>query len=131
MCVLHLHQQIKTKKYNCGNGPANIRVQWQKILKIIIALEKILLAIKTFFIGISTTFQLARSLCRMLFTEATFSDNKTTIMAAEAVFPVMETKKKIQEPAFQPLSFLEIRCSHNFSISMSSYHQAKFASKMG
>lgn len=68
----------------------------------------------------------------MFFTEAIFSDNKTTRHGSWSCFsPATETEKQRQEPASQPLPFLEIRCSHNFSISTSHYCQAKFASKIG
>lgn len=129
--ILHFNQQNKLKNTIVENGPSKMEFYGSRHLKS--CLEQILWALAaTFLIGISTTFQTAQPLCHTLLTEATFSNNKTTLHDSWGCFsPVMETEKQRQEPAFQPLPFLEIRCSHNFSISTSYCCQIKLSSKIG
>lgn len=129
--ILHFNQEIKLKNTIVENGPSKMEFYGSRHLKS--RLEQIPSALAaTFLIGISTTFQLAQPLWHTLLTEATFSNNKTTLHGSWSCFsPAMETEKQRQEPAFQPLPFLEIRCSHNFSISTSHCCQTKFSSKIG
>lgn len=76
--ILHFNQQIKLKNTIVENGPSKMEFYGSRHLKS--RLEQILSALAaTFLIGISTTFQLAQPLWHTLLTEATFSNNKTTL----------------------------------------------------
>lgn len=109
--ILHFNQQIKLKNTIVDNGPSKMEFYGSRHLKS--CLEQISSALAaTFLTGISTIFQFAQSLCHTLLTETTFSNNKNTLHGSWSCFsPMMETEKQRQEPAFQPLPFLEIRCS--------------------
>lgn len=128
--VLHFNQQTKLKNTIVENGPSKMEFYGSRYLKP--CLEQIPSALAAIFLtGISTTLQLAQLLWHTLLTEATFSNNKTTLHGSWSCFsPAMEAEKQRQEPAFQPLPFLEIRCSHNFSISTSHCCQIQFSSKI-
>lgn len=76
--ILDFNHQLKLKNTTVENGPSKMEFYGSRHLKS--CLEQIPSALAAvFLIGISTTFLLAQLLCHTLLTEATFSNNKTTL----------------------------------------------------